>query len=334
MSSEQISQNKSTLESSAATQKSQDNPMPNSILLTQRDIDTICEICEIAWRKYFSKPLPGYNGMKVYWKGKVQLFHLLNREDQIEIIQLAHISNITPHIIAKQKVSSSTEFEKFIDEFIGFNEGNLLSYHGIAHSVRTAIIGQILSQQYVKNFKEYQNMTPRTVFCSLSASLLHDIGRCFGGDMYDVFGSLSAEIAGEILNEVGCFSDEEINWIKEAIDVGGLNINDVKNFSAENGDILNERQLIACIMGDADSFEFERFYELHKLCCDIKYTSIKKLGLLTKDGEYPDEILNDLKMVARSLAGKLSEPEINTNQIDHIKFLRNELTKLNEKNQE
>lgn len=302
-----------------------------SITLSQTDIEQICKICDIAWKTYFSKPLPGYNSMKVYWKGKVQLFHLLNRDDQLEIIKSAHISNVTSQDIEKQKNESTSNYEKFISDFIGFNEGQLLKWHGIAHSVRTAILTQLACEQYFENFKEFKNMTSRILFCSISASLLHDIGRCFGGDMYDIFGSLSAEIAGQILTQVGGFSDVEINEIKEAIEIGGLNIKDVKTFSKENDDVLNNRQLIACLMGDADSYEFERFYD--KLSCKIEFTSVKRLGILTNDGRSPDEILNCLKKDARSLSERISEPDINSSQINHITFLRDELIKLNESTQ-
>ena len=96
-----------------------------SIRLSQNDIEKICQICNIAWKTYFCKPLPGYNDIKVYWKGKIQPFHLLNIDDQIEIIKSAHISNITDQDIEKQKNESKTNYEKFISDFIGINEGNL-----------------------------------------------------------------------------------------------------------------------------------------------------------------------------------------------------------------
>lgn len=303
------------------------NESTNFISLSPNDIEKICEICEIAWKKYFSKPLPGYEGMKVYWNGENQLFYQLNRNDQIDIIKSAHVSTYTPDEIDKQINASTSEFEDFIDEFIGFNEGKLSSCHGIAHAIRTALIAQQSCQYYINNFTEFKKMTPRILFCTISASLLHDIGRCFGGDNFDIFGSLSAEIAGEILTEVSSFSDEEIGWIKNAIDAGGLKKEDIENFSIENGDFLNERQMIASLMGDADSFEFERFYDP---CCDISYTSIKKLRLLTDEGNCPDELLNYLKDYAKDLSHKISEPRIKRSHINYIEFLRNELTALNQ----
>lgn len=300
------------------------------IQLTQDDIDKVCRISDIAWEKYFSKPLPGYNGMKVFWGGEIQFFHLLNRNDQLEIIKSAHVSKYPQEYINKQKNVSENKFREFINEFIGFNEGNLLECHGIAHSVRTAIMAQLSCQQYFNNFKEYANMNPRILFCAISAALLHDIGRCFGGDMYDVFGPLSTEIADETLTEVGGFSDKEIAWIKEAIDNGGISENDVTNFSEENSDFLDGRQMIACLMGDADCYEYERFGDV--LCCNIGYTSVKKLDLFTKDGANPDEILNNLKMDAQKLSERISEPEIDKVDVNYSEFLRDELTKLNKRN--
>lgn len=315
-----------TLEQSTSNDELQNAPT-NFISLSPSDIEKICEICEITWKKYFSKPLPGYKGMKVHWNGKNQLFYQLNRKDQIKIIKSAHISKYSSGEIRKQIKASTSEFEEFVDEFIGFNEGNLSHCHGIAHAIRTAIIAQQSCQYYINNFTEFKKMSPRILFCAISASLLHDIGRSFGGDNYDIFGSLSADIAGEILTEVSGFSDEEIGWIKKAIDAGGLKKKDIEKFSVENCDILNERQMIASLMGDAESFEFERF---SNPCCDISYTSIKKLRLLTDDGKCPDELLYYLKDYARDLADKISEPIINRSHINYIEFLRNELTALNQ----
>lgn len=299
-----------------------------AIKLTPADIDKVCQIGEIAWQKYFSKPLPGYSGMKVFWNGKEQLFHLMDRSDQVDIIKSAHVSRFTKKDIEMQRKASPKKFQTFINAFIGFNEGNLLAYHGIAHAVRTAIMAQLACEKYYENFEEFANLSPRILFCSLSASLLHDIGRCFGGDMYDVFGSLSAEIASEILNEVGGFSENEIDWIKEAIAFGGLNKDEINSIE----DVLNEKQLIACLMGDADSYEFERFADT--ICCNIEYTSIKSLGLCAIDDKCTDDILNDLKNTANSLSKKISEPKSSSDQIDHINFLRDELNKLNTNNKE
>ena len=297
------------------------------IQLTQDDIDKVCRISDIAWEKYFSKPLPGYNGMKVFWGGKIQFFHLLNRNDQLEIIKSAHVSKYPQEYINKQKNVSENKFREFINEFIGFNEGNLLECHGIAHSVRTAIMAQLSCQQYFNNFKEYANMNPRILFCAISAALLHDIGRCFGGDKYDVFGSLSAEIADEILTEVGGFSDDEIEWIKEAIVIGGVDESNTKLFLNENGNILNDKQIIACVMGDSDSYEFERFRR-----CDINYTCVKKLRILTKDGKSPDEILNSLKRQDRQIYKRIPEPRksgLNSGQLlNYAETLKEELVKL------
>lgn len=328
MSTEQFQEEKNAAETSVTTDEPQDNPDSTIIIsLTQSDIDVLGQICELACKNYFFKPLPGYTGMKVFWEGKEQFFHSLKQDTQLQILLTAHASNFSPSYIRSQKNSSKEKYKDFIYRFIGFNEGQLLSNHGIAHAIRTAIISQISCESYVNNFKEYQNLDSRTLFCAMSASLLHDIGRCFGGDMYDVFGSLSAEIASKILNEVGGFSDDEIAWIKEAIDVGRLSEDDIENFSAEDGDVLDKRQLIACLMGDADSYEFERFKD--KTRCDINFTSVKRLNLSTKDGLCPDEILNDLTKVARNLSDKIHEPQIGEKKEDYAQVLKDELMKLN-----
>lgn len=167
---------KMDIESNYTTEEMQNSTIQTSITLTPNNIEKICQISEIAWQNYFSKPLPGYNGMKVFWKGEVQLFHLLDRSDQLDIIKSAHVSNVTPKEIERQKTASPQKFEAFINKFIGFNEGHLLSHHGIAHAVRTAILAQLSCEQYYKNFEEFKNLSQRVLFCSLSASLLHDIG--------------------------------------------------------------------------------------------------------------------------------------------------------------
>lgn len=292
-----------------------------NLKLTSNHIDLLCQICDKAWEKYFSKPLPGYNGIKVYWNGEIQHFQSLSRRDQLEIIKTSHTSNLTEQDIKYHKKSSSEEFEAFIKGFVGIKEGNLLQFHGIGHHVRTAIIANRASKEYFDNFSEYQKMTPQVLFCALAASLLHDIGRCYGGDMYDIFGSSSAEISGEILKEVGGFSAEEIEWIKEAIKVGGLNKRDVR-LSKES--VLNEKQLIASLMGDADSYEFERFVD--ETFCNISYTSIKRLDLHANGGRKTDDILNGLRRVAIDLLNEILEPETSESNIDYKKILRDHLT--------
>lgn len=193
--------------------------------------------------------------MQVYWKG------------EFEIIKSSHISKITPEELDEQKKSSDLDFERFIPRIVSFNPGYFLAFHGIGHSVRTAVMAYLCSIEYFHNFNEFKNFSSKTLLCCLSASLLHDIGRCLGGDGCDIFGETSAFIAGDILSEVGSFSKEEIEWIKEAIVIES----NTKIFLKENGNVLNDKQIIACIMGDSDSYEFERFKR-----CDINYTCVKK----------------------------------------------------------
>lgn len=266
--------------------------------------------------------------MQVYWKGKLRFFHELERNDQIEIIKSAHVSNITPEELDQQKNSSDLDFEKFVPRIVSFNPGYFLACHGIGHSVRTAIMAYLCSIEYFHNFNEFKNFSSKTLLCCLSASLLHDIGRCLGGDGSDIFGETSAFIAGEILSKVGGFSDEEIEWIKEAIVIGGVNERNTKIFLNENGNILNDKQIIACIMGDSDSYEFERFKR-----CDINYTCVKKLGILTKDGNSPDEILNSLKSKNRQICKRIPEPRRWKKQgsgqyLNYSEILKEELLKI------
>lgn len=293
-----------------------------STLFSQGDLDKICKMCDIAWNNYFSKPLPGYQNMQVYWNGKLQLFRELNRNDQIEVIKSAHVPQMKAKELDKEK-NSTTDIETIIHRVVLFCEGHLLIFHGIGHAVRAAIMAGLSSISYLNNFKEFQTMSSRTLLCSISASLLHDIGRCFGGDGSDIFGTTSAHIAGDILAKVGGFTDDEIFWIKEAIEIGGIHEKDVKNIQEQKCDFLNERQMIACIMGDADSYEFERFSN-----CDIKYTSIKKLALLRKDGSDPEEVLNNLKRMASALCERIKEPGKNVGTINYTTILRNELMKV------
>lgn len=286
-----------------STLDSQTDSIPPTICLSDSDIEILYQICEIANDNYFSQPLPGYNEMQVYYQGALHYFEELNRSAQLEIVKTAHVSRHTQEELEKQKDSTRSSFEMFIRSVVIFNKGNLLSCHGIAHSVRTAIIANYACVEYYKNFKEFENISSRTVVCCVSASMLHDIGRTLGGDGTDIFGETSAFIAGEILNQVDGFSPDEIDWIKEAIVIGGINSEDVRSSLRENGNVLNEKQMIACIMGDADSFEFERFGT-----CDVSYTSIKKLGILTKNGESPDFVLNFLKKKANDLTKRIVEP--------------------------
>lgn len=301
-----------------------------SLILSETDLDKICQINEIAWKNYFSKPLPEYKEMQIYWKGELHRFHELKRQEQIEIIKSAHVSRTTTEELEEQQKSSDLEFQIFMSKIVSFHPGFYLACHGIGHSVRTAIISYMCSNEYFRNFKEFQNFSPRILLCCLSASLLHDIGRCLGGDGSDIFGETSAFIAGEILSEIGCFSDDEIEWIKEAIVIGGIDEKKAKIFLNENGNVLNEKYIIACIMGDSDSFEFERFKR-----CDINYTSVKKLGILTNDGKVPDDILNSLKSLDRQINKRIQEPKkwkksgLKSDQMcNYTEILREELLKL------
>lgn len=301
--------------------------------LSSNDIETVCKICETAWNDYFSKPLPTYEGMQVYWDGKLQLFSKLDRDTQIKIIKSAHISNVKSQDLEKQKNTSADEFKSFVSHVVGFHPGKLLYWHGIGHAVRTAIMAQLSCIEYVKNFEAFRNMSSRVLLCAVAASLLHDIGRCLGGDMYDIFGETSAYIAGEILTKVGGFSKNEIESIKKAIDIGGINKDTAEETLKRNNGVLDGSQMIACLMGDADSYEFERFGQSNP--CQIKYTSIKMLGFRTKNNEEPDVILNALKKRAKNITGMILEPWQIKNigptaeKINYIDILKNALTDVN-----
>ena len=56
------------------------------------------------------------------------------------------------------------------------------------------------------------------------------------------------------------------------------NKEDIKNGTS----VLSKELLVACIMGDADRLQFERF---NKNKCNIDCLSIKEIGLSTKDGK-------------------------------------------------
>lgn len=94
-------------------------------------------------------------------------------------------------------------------------------------------------------------------------------------------------------------------WIKEAIKVGCLNKRDV-HLSKER--VLNEKQLIASFMGDADSYEFERFGD--ETFCNISYTSIKRLGLHANGGRKTDDVLNGLREAAFNISNEILETKI------------------------
>lgn len=299
-----------------------DSSKPDTfITLSSNDIEIICKICEIAWTNFFSQPLPGYNEMRVYSGGDLHLFQELELKDQIEVIKSAHVSVMNPSELEGQKTPS--DIRNIIQRLVVFSQGRLLMFHGIGHAVRTAVISFYASCEYSESFSEFECISPRVFLCSVVAALLHDIGRCFGGDGTDIFGSTSAFVAGEILNEVGGFSNDEIEWIKEAIEIGGMNENDAKKFNENPQKYLSEKEMIACIMGDADSYEFERFGN-----CDVSYTCVKKLGLLAKNGKKTDDILSLLKKKARELSKRISEP-VNSmkNSFDYSEILRSELVK-------
>ena len=66
------------------------------------------------------------------------------------------------------------------------------------------------------------------------------------------------------------------------------NKEDIKNGTS----VLSKELLVACIMGDADRLQFERF---NKNKCNIDCLSIKEIGLSTKDGKSTNGILDSLK---------------------------------------
>ena len=292
----------------------------DSFTLSLNDIEIICKICDIAWTNFFSQPLPGYNKMQVYSRGKLHFFNELDLNDQIEVIKSAHVAVLSPSELEGQKTPS--EIQNIIQRLVLFSEGHLLLFHGIGHAVRTAVIAFFVCCEYSEAFAEFDGISSRVFLCSVVAALLHDIGRCFGGDGTDIFGATSAFVAGEILTKVGGFSDDEIEWVKEAIEIGGIDENDVKKIRERSQKSLSEKEMIACIMGDADSYEFERFRN-----CDVSYTCVKKLGLLKKNGQKPDGILSLLKTKARDLSMRISEPGSMNNKFDYSETLRIELLK-------
>lgn len=264
-------------------------------LLSAVDIEKIDEICKNAEQQYFSKSQPGYRGTQVYVNNQMQNFCQLNRDDQMKVLKSAHTKWNADELQRLQNLSQA-EFDKEMSEKIRSKTGRISTIHGVEHAVGAALMAQVLCTEYLNKFSAFANMSSRVCLCSIVAALLHDIGRTLAGDSLDISGATSAHIAENILTKVGGFSKTEIGWIKNAIENGGFSkhkIDPTYKKEVQSGKrTLSENLMIACIMGDADRYEFERFKSKK---CNISYLSPNELGLATKNGDTPDNTLNSLK---------------------------------------